>query len=238
MAPSDLAQDPNEPFDVLDEAGAPTGEVKARHAVHRDGDWHRALHIWIVGVDAPGEAFLLLQRRGLGKDTHPGLLDVSVGGHYRAGESFAEALREAEEEIGIAPDTARLQSLGRRRVTNIDPPRGVTDREIQDVYLLRDDRALTDYAPNPAELAALLRVPIVGLVAMLDGVVPAAGATSLDAPTRSVSEVTIGAGDIVVTATPYLARVAVVAGRSVRGERPFTGEMWSRTIPDGSPGDP
>ncbi len=218
MVPSDLAQDPDEPFDVLDEDGTRTGVVKARHAVHRDGDWHRALHIWIAGVDASGEAFLILQRRGLGKDTHPGLLDVTVGGHYRAGETFAEALREAEEEIGIVPDPARLVSLGQRRVTNVDPTRGVTDREIQDVYLLRDDRPLSEYVPNPAELAALLGVPIIGLVAMLDGAAPTAGVMVLDAGTRSVSEGTIRAGDIVATATPYLARVAVMAAGLIRGE--------------------
>ncbi len=220
MASSDLAQDPDEPFDVLREDGTPTGVVKARHAVHRDGDWHRALHIWIAGVGPDGVAFLLVQRRGVGKDTHPGLLDVTVGGHYRAGETFAGALREAEEEIGIVADPARLHSLGQRRVTNADPTRGVTDRELQDVYLLRDDRPLTEYVPNPAELAALLRVPIAGLAAMLDGDAPAAGVTVLDAATRSVSPGTITTADIVSTATAYVLRVATAAGLVIRGERP------------------
>jgi len=215
-----LAQDPDEPFDTLREDGTPTGLVKARHAVHRDGDWHRVLHIWVTGIGPDGLPFLLLQRRGLGKDTHPGLLDVTVGGHYRAGETFADALREAEEEIGIVPDPARLHSLGQRRVTNIDPARGVTDREIQDVYLLRDDRPLSGYAPNPVELAALLRVPVTGLREMLDGTVPAVGVTVLDSATRSVSPGTITTADIVSTATAYVLRVATTAGLVIRGERP------------------
>ena len=45
------AQDPNEPFDVIRADGLPTGRVKARDAVHRDGDWHRAIHVWVAGFD-------------------------------------------------------------------------------------------------------------------------------------------------------------------------------------------
>ncbi len=226
MASSDLAQDPDEPFDVVSEDGTPTGVVKARHAVHRDGDWHRALHIWITGVDADGDAFLLVQRRGLGKDTSPGRLDVTVGGHYRAGETFADALREAEEEIGIIPEQERLAFLGLRRVTNVDPTRGVTDREIQDVYLLRDDRPLTAYAPNPNELAGLLRVPLDALRAMLDSGAPGTGVTFLDAETHSLSTGAIMPEDIATRAIPYFTQIAVAAAQVVRGERPITNLTW------------
>ena len=37
-----------EEFDVLDAEGRPTGRVKARSAVHRDGDWHAAVHVWVL----------------------------------------------------------------------------------------------------------------------------------------------------------------------------------------------
>lgn len=39
--------DTTEYFDVLDPVtGQPTGEKKARHLVHKDGDWHGSVHIW------------------------------------------------------------------------------------------------------------------------------------------------------------------------------------------------
>src|SRR5688572_13467258 len=38
---SAIAQDPNEPFDVIHADGTPTGRVKTRAEIHRDGDWHR-----------------------------------------------------------------------------------------------------------------------------------------------------------------------------------------------------
>ena len=91
----------DELFDVLDENGCPTGARKARGAVHRDGDWHGALHIWVGGIATGGRPFALFQRRSRSKDTWPGALDVAVGGHLRAGETLADAIREAEEEIGL-----------------------------------------------------------------------------------------------------------------------------------------
>src|SRR5690242_15381466 len=101
MADGSVAQDPAELFDVVRYDGTPTGVVKPRAAVHRDGDWHRAVHVWVTGLGPAGEPFLLAQRRSTAKDTWPGRLDATVGGHYRAGEGLAEALRETEEEIGV-----------------------------------------------------------------------------------------------------------------------------------------
>lgn len=37
-----------EMFDIRTPEGEPTGEVKERSAVHRDGDWHGTAHIWLV----------------------------------------------------------------------------------------------------------------------------------------------------------------------------------------------
>lgn len=34
-------------FEVLDEKGNKIGKVKLRSEVHRDGDWHKAVDVWI-----------------------------------------------------------------------------------------------------------------------------------------------------------------------------------------------
>src|SRR5665648_925233 len=77
-----FAQDPDELFDVITEDGAPTGIVKRRADVHRDGDWHRAIHVWVYGVE-DSVPFLLFNLRGRHKDTWPGLLDVTVGANAK-----------------------------------------------------------------------------------------------------------------------------------------------------------
>ena len=35
-------------IDVLTRAGELTGVRKPKPEIHRDGDWHRAAHVWIV----------------------------------------------------------------------------------------------------------------------------------------------------------------------------------------------
>ncbi len=154
-----IAQDPDELFDVLRADGRPTGVAKARHAVHRDGDWHRSLHVWVAGVGDEGIPFLMMQRRGLAKDTWPGALDATVGGHFRTGEQLEQVVREVEEEIGIAVTPADLRWFGTRVCVNDAPSLGIVDHELQEVFLLRDDRPLITYQPNAIEVDALVRAP-------------------------------------------------------------------------------
>ena len=52
-------------FDILDENGNKTGQTKLRSEVHRDGDWHKAVHIWIF--NDKGEALEKIVERAFGK---------------------------------------------------------------------------------------------------------------------------------------------------------------------------
>lgn len=88
-----------ERFDVLTRTGQKTGVSKPRGAVHRDGDYHRAVHVWIYS-ESTNE--LLLQQRADCKDSWPGLWDISSAGHISAGDSsLVTARRELHEELGV-----------------------------------------------------------------------------------------------------------------------------------------
>jgi isopentenyldiphosphate isomerase len=94
----------------------PTGVVKERGQVHKDGDWHRSIHAWVAqkmiktnsnnnSHDDNGTTTttvsVLLQRRSPYKDTHPNLLDVSCAGHVNSGSNIYDSTkRELEEELG------------------------------------------------------------------------------------------------------------------------------------------
>ena len=205
-------------FDVVRADGVPLGFSKPRAQVHRDGDWHRSLHVWVAGEDPAAGPFLIFQRRGLGKDTWPGKLDATVGGHLRAGEGIAEALREVEEEIGVAVTAADLRPLGVRVSASEEVP-GVRDRELQSVYLLRDDRPLIAYRPNPDELAALIRLPLPPLLELLAGDVPAIAGEAIAPGESAPSAVEITAEPFIPSIDRYYYRVAIAAGRVLRGER-------------------
>jgi isopentenyldiphosphate isomerase len=62
---------------------------------------HRSVHVLVIN----SAGLLLLQKRSLRKDTQPGKWDTSVGGHVGFGQSYTQAaVREAEEELGLAID--------------------------------------------------------------------------------------------------------------------------------------
>lgn len=210
------AQDPNERFDVIDVYGHLTGISKRRADVHRDGDWHRAIHVWIYGVDAKGP-FLLLQRRGRQKDSAPGALDAAAAGHLSAGETPEDAFREIEEELGIQPDVRALRHVGTRIIAGEDPPLRL-DREHEEVYLLRDDRSLRDYQPDPVEVDGLVQVPLDPWLAFLFQEHDSVEGTLLTAETRTIVPLTVTSDQLVQAVDRYYARVAVACQRALAGE--------------------
>jgi isopentenyldiphosphate isomerase len=157
----------HELFDVLDPLGNPTGQVKPRGNVHRDGDWHRGLHIWVYGIDEANRPFVLFQRRSMSKDTWPGKLDVAVGGHFGAGEALEDVLRETEEEIGLAATAGELIPLGRRFVE--DYGADYIDRELNEVFALRCDQPLREYRQHPEEVDGVVAVDLADLIELVQG---------------------------------------------------------------------
>lgn len=207
-----FAQDPDELFDVITENGAPTGVVKRRADVHRDGDWHRAIHVWVHGIE-DGEPFLLYNLRGRHKDTWPGVLDVTVGGHLAAGETMEQAYREIEEEIGIAADPVRLQFLETRKAY------GQVERELQDVFLYRDDRPLDQYRPNPAELEGLVRLAVTDAVSVFSGQSSSVEATVLDAASLAAASLKITSAILLPSHYfPYYLNIARAIERTLTGD--------------------
>ncbi len=150
------AQDEGELFDLYTREGAPLGIRKPRAAVHRDGDWHRSVHIWVWGT-LDGAPHLVFQRRARGKDTWPGALDVAVTGHARAGESIEATLREAEEEIGLVVRLGEVVRLGLRRREDRRP--GVRDNELQEIFARAAPTEIAALTPSPAELESIVALP-------------------------------------------------------------------------------
>jgi isopentenyldiphosphate isomerase len=215
-----LAQDPDELFDVVTADGAPTSITKRRADIHRDGDWHRAIHVWVYGVEDEGKTpFLLLNQRGKHKDTWPGVLDATVGGHLAAGETVEEAFREIEEEIGISADPARLRFVGTRPRSSESMP-GIIDREIQEVFLYRDDRPLTGYRPNPTELEGLVQIDLAAALRLFAEETDRIAGMLLSTHDHAVTPLTVTREMLLpVRVDRYFLRVAVAIDQLLRGEK-------------------
>jgi isopentenyldiphosphate isomerase len=158
--------DPNELLEVFDRTGRPTGHAKSRATIHLDGDWHQAFHCWILR-DAGRQ--VVLQRRSLLKDTFAGRWDAAAAGHWRFGESAADAAREIGEELGIDVRFDELEHRGRERASG-HFPNGLIDREFHQVYVLEDDRPLMAYRPDPAEVSGVAAFRVADVIALAAGV--------------------------------------------------------------------
>eukprot|EP01025_Chloroclados_australasicus_P058141 TRINITY_DN727_c1_g1_i5.p1 TRINITY_DN727_c1_g1~~TRINITY_DN727_c1_g1_i5.p1 ORF type:complete len:191 (+),score=17.72 TRINITY_DN727_c1_g1_i5:68-574(+) len=121
-------------FDLLDENGNMTGEKKERSAVHRDGDWHRAVHIWLF-VRSTGE--LLLQKRAMCKESWAGMWDISCAGHISSGnKSLFTAQREMQEELGLDLPQEAFEPLFVFKQQSTDKGGAFINNEFDDVYLV------------------------------------------------------------------------------------------------------
>jgi isopentenyldiphosphate isomerase len=146
----------DELLDVVDDWGRPVG-VADRRTVHAEGLWHRVAHILLI-ADREGVPTVVLQERALHKATFPGLLDLSATGHLSAGEAPAEGVRELREELGVEVAIDALVPLGVRRIVDEIP--GGVNRELVHLFLARDDRPLEEYDPAPAEVSAVVDLPV------------------------------------------------------------------------------
>lgn len=196
-----------EHLDILDSAGAPTGEVAPKSEVHRLGLYHRCFHLWIAG---PGGPCLLVQRRARGKETWPGMLDVTAAGHLQSGEETLDGLREVEEELGLRVEPQRLIPLGTREIDQ-EIPAG-RDREFQEVFLLLENVDPATLRLQREEVASVVRLDLDAVESLHGGEAVTAGEWSAAGERE---EVEVGLGDFVPGDDRYLLRVA----RAVRAAR-------------------
>jgi isopentenyl-diphosphate delta-isomerase len=148
---------PEEWIDVVDSAGVATGVRKLKRQIHRDGDLHLAVHVWIVSADGR----VLLQRRSATKENYPGLWDVSSAGHLSAGETSIEAaLRETAEELGLQLNEAELVFAGRCSESVVLDEGRYLDHELHDIYLVRRDVDPAALQLDAEEVADVALIPL------------------------------------------------------------------------------
>lgn len=141
-------------FDLLDENGNKIGKTKLRSEVHRDGDWHRVVHIWII--NSKGE--ILLQRRCPTKDSYPNMLDISCGGHLSAGDdSLTAAIRELKEELNLDVDATELKFI---KTTKTKNKYGLTfiNNQFNDMYIYKTNKDIRDMKYQEEEISEIFFV--------------------------------------------------------------------------------
>ena len=122
--------------DIITKTGRPTGKVKIKKEAERDGDWHKANHLWIINQNKE----LLLQKRAADKKFYPNTWDVSTAGNCHAGEIVEETtIREAKEELGLKISKDQLIFLFKCESPYKNPTINCHDNHLNYTYLAEMD---------------------------------------------------------------------------------------------------
>jgi len=206
-----------EQFDVLDRTGRKTGALIGRDDAHTAGIWHGAFHcLMIYGREGTGCA--LFQKRADAKKIAAGKYDVSVGGHYSAGEDAGSAgPRETREELGLAITFRDLVPLGRRVFVYCFAP-GISEYEFQDVFLLPFEHRPETLILQEGEVDAVLELEIEKGLALFSGTLTSTTGrlTRINGAEASAS-VTIA--DFVPCEDRYYLKLLRLAQRYLHGDR-------------------
>lgn len=207
----------SEELDIYDASLRLLGKME-RGKVHRDAQWHRTFHCWIVDVNREQ---IFFQTRSLNSKTHPGKLDISAAGHLATGESVEDGVREIEEELGLKIDFAELISAG-DRVEVSDSLNGTKNREYQAVFVLVTTLGLEEFRPDPNEVAGLAALPISEAIEFFAG-----RTASMEVDTVAVEpdgkltpgRRTIELGDFIPRIQRYYLAATIAAERVCQGKR-------------------
>lgn len=202
-----------EMLDIYDENMTHLG-VKERSMVHRDGDWHRTFHCWVMCRGADGVDYIVMQKRGPEKELYPNMLDITAAGHLEAGETLADGVREIREEIGLEVDFNDLIPVGIR--LGVGRYNGYLDREFNDVFFLVHDSPLSAYRLQEDEVSGLVKFAIDDGLALFAG----------ERDTITGEAIGLGAAmiqmrleDFIVSQDRYTYRTLVLAKRCLSGEK-------------------
>lgn len=153
-------------LNLIDEEGHFLETAKPRTLVHRDGDLHPAVHVWIIMEKDMG-VYILLQKRSANKLINPCCYDVSAAGHVPQGEEFRIfAVREAAEELGIELQENKLEFLNLHKSSyNCGD---IHDNEIRAVYLCREKIDADNLILQDSEVDSVVWAEVDEILASVD----------------------------------------------------------------------
>lgn len=123
---------------------------------NKKGLWHLGVHVVVINKHAQS---ILVQKRSARMFTHPSLLEVSVGGAVKHGESVeAAALRETQEETGIVALPSSLHHISDYLYDQAFPRLGIHSRVVGRNFVLYVDNEQA-FQPEDEESASAFFVP-------------------------------------------------------------------------------
>jgi isopentenyldiphosphate isomerase len=165
-----------------------------------------------------GRGYALFQKRSGEKKIAAGKFDVSVGGHYAAGEDARSAgPREIREELGLTIAFPDLVPLGRRIFVYCFAP-DISENEFQDVFLLPLEKRPEALILQEGEVDSVLEMEIEQGVELFSGMI-ATTTGRLTGTDSAESSVSVTIADFVPCEDQYYRKLLQLARRYLQGDR-------------------
>ncbi|WP_190814841.1 NUDIX hydrolase [Saccharopolyspora pogona] len=208
-------------IDIYNDRYEPVG-TEDKKTAHAKGLWHRTFSALAIN---PTTQRVVLQKKAPGRYSfdRPDYADITVGGHYQAGETIPDGVREVHEELGLPVAYSDLHPIGLRQTAVTLAPDYV-EREFQHWHLIPLDVALEDIPLADAEVSGLVDIALDDAIKLADGdtdTVPARYATRTDTGLE-YSEATLTTADLIpnyLKLDQLYLRLFVAARRFCAGER-------------------
>ncbi|MGL5866772.1 MAG: NUDIX hydrolase [Dermatophilaceae bacterium] len=141
--------------------------TEEKNTAHATGLWHRTFSALAIN---PTTQRVVLQKKAPGRYSfdRPDYADITVGGHYQAGETIPDGVREVHEELGLPVAYSDLHPIGLRQTAVTLAPDYI-EREFQHWHLIPLDVALEDIPLADAEVSGLVDIALTDAIALADG---------------------------------------------------------------------
>jgi isopentenyldiphosphate isomerase len=211
-------------IDVYTDRNEPAGYTVEKKEAHAKGLWHRVFTCLVINTDNK-TAYLQKKTPGRYSFDRPDHMDVTVGGHYEAGEAIEAGVREMEEEIGLKVSFEQLVSLGQRQ-TSVVLAKDYDNNEFQHIFLLPTKTGLTGFKYADNEVSGLVEIPVFDGIRLMRGEISDLKVNGcFSAPENSagkeIVDMTITKDDFVpayLKTDEFMIRLFVAAHRYLSGE--------------------
>lgn len=191
-----------------------SGVIKSGTDAITNGDWIGTFNLWIIQTD-PVPA-IVYQQRSSQSTWAPNKLDVTAGGHYQAGETIFDGLREVKEELGRMYTKDQLTYLGRKLHVSPDVL-NLIRHNVVDIFFATDNSVLDAYELEKEEVFALVTCPIDRLIQLhtYGTEFSAHGITNVG----QEMEITVASDSFPYNWDNYHFKIALLADRYLKGEK-------------------
>lgn len=146
-----------EVIDIYDENHKYLGKCE-KGLAHKLGLWHETFNGIIVNKKNKSIVFQIKNAKH--NQVHDmDTIDISVGGHYKAGEKIEDGIREIKEESGIEIKFKDLIYLGERQVS-IKVKEDYIVREFQKIFIIPYNNSITNLKCQDDEVTGFIEFKI------------------------------------------------------------------------------